>query len=91
MSIQEKIKIIENAGLSFGFSDCHRDSSFGSISSNLLKRGLINSEMVNKIISIGKTTNFWDYYIYDKPLNSQSILFINLVYNIIDKHEKQKI
>lgn len=87
MSIEDKIKEIEKfTGLGFDDSSCSLDFSCGSVG-YLLKNKIINQSIYDKLISINKT-NFY-YYFYEKhKLNSQSLLKINLIYNIIKNHLK---
>lgn len=84
MTIQDKIKYIENkAGLGFGGSDYDGDFSSESVTKWLLKKDFINQNKYNKLITLTNSTNFLKNYYYKEPLNSESILFVNLVYNII--------
>ena len=83
ITIQDKIKYIEGAGLGFFASLCGDDYSSGAVASNLFKKGYINQQKADKINLISENTNFFSNKYLGKPLNSNSILFVNLVYNIL--------
>lgn len=88
MTVKDKIEQIEKfSGLVFFISYFFRHFSIGTVASFLLNKNLIDNQTFDKLCSIGLKVNFWDNYLYDKPLNSHSILFVNLVYGIIKKNE----
>lgn len=85
MKIEDKIKYIE-AGLGFDFTYYGDNISIEAIiCSCMLKRSLITEKVKDKLLLISKQCNFKDNYLSKKPLNNQSILFINLVYEILKK------
>lgn len=89
MSIEEKIKEIEKfTGLGFDYSICRLGYSCGSVG-YLFKNKIINQSTYDKLISI-KNTNFYLHFQEKHKLNSQSILKVNLIYNIIKNHLKNK-
>jgi hypothetical protein len=89
MDTKDKIKYIEKfTGLVFSSSGYDTDYSYGSVSSFLFDNKIISQEIYNKIKIITGKTNFFGNFYLNKPLNSYSILFVNLVYNIIKEHEK---
>jgi hypothetical protein len=85
MTIEDKIKYIEQTGLGFLCSVYHFGISFGAVAftSQLFNKKLINIDVYNKLKIISETTNFPDNYWNKKSLNSNSILWANLVYNIL--------
>ena len=86
MTIKDKIKYIEKAGLGFRRSCYYGDCSGDLVACyNMLEKKLITENEFNKLKLLTQKTNFWRNYHYSDELNSQSILFINLVYNILTK------
>jgi hypothetical protein len=86
MTIQDKIKKIEDyTGLVFCGSYFSFGISSGSVAFFLFKKGLMDEQILIKIKSIGQKSNFWENYMWGNNLNSHSILFVNLVYEIITK------
>ena len=85
MKIEDKIKYIE-ASLGFDFSYYGNNISIETITCGcMLKRSLITEKVKDKLLLISKQCNFKDNYLSKKPLNNQSILFVNLVYEILKK------
>lgn len=88
MKIEEKIKYIEKfTGLVFDSSYFDLDDSSGAVARKLRNMEVINQSNFDKIFPLTNKTNFWSNYIDEKPLNSYSILFVNLVYNLIKEYE----
>jgi hypothetical protein len=87
MGIKDKIKYIEQTGFGFYFSSYYDDYSVGAVAftSRLFEKGLIDEQETTKLKLVANKTNFYRNYWYKDSLNSQSILFINLVYKILNK------
>jgi hypothetical protein len=92
MTTEKKIKYIDSKlpGLGFDRSHYYYDDSTGAVASRLLDRKIIDKHTYEKLKLIGKKTNFWNNHYRSESLNSQSILWINLVYNILSKNESIK-
>lgn len=91
MTIEEKIKYIENfSGLVFDGSAYVHDGSDGAVARKLQNIDVFSKNDFDKIYPLTRKTNFRAYYINKTPLNANSILFVNLTYNLIRKYETQK-
>lgn len=84
MSIEDKIKYIQEAGLGFVSSGYYYDISYDAVVFELFNKGLINKKKMVKLKLIGEKTNFASRYWLGEDLNSYSILFVNLIYEILN-------
>lgn len=87
MSIQEKIDLINSKLKELGSAwsvdrDCV-DYSAAALPGFLLKKELISESIKSKISSIGSKTNFYNNKYRNEKLNNNSILYVNLLYNIL--------
>lgn len=83
MTIEEKIRVISKiTGVSFINGGWYTDSFVG-ITYFLYKNNLISSNDYKKLQTIHSRNNFVSHCRLQVPLNNESLLFINLVYNII--------
>jgi hypothetical protein len=86
MTIKEKIELIEK-GLVWSVCNDVFWLDGSSLPGCLLDKKLIDNQEFEKLIKL--KTNFYDYSYKNQNLNSDSILLINIAYNLI-KNETQE-
>jgi hypothetical protein len=91
MSTEDKIKYIDSKLPGLGFCRSHYlvDLSDGAVAftSRLFEKGVITLEESNKLKLF--RTNLFDHTYLNKKLTSQSILFVNIIYNILIKYNHE--
>lgn len=90
MNIQEKIEIVNKRLKELNSVWVVDDSFWGggsSLPAFLLEKNLISELEKSKFMSIGKNTNFFKNKYHNESLNSHSILYLNLLYNILFKNK----